>query len=258
MSNETNTGLWDSLKTPPPEALKQIKGGRLKGMTDISPQWRYQALTEQFGPCGVGWKYGITKLWLVPDEMGLIAAFATIDFQFKHGGEWSDKIPGIGGSMFVAKESAGPYTTDEAFKMAVTDALSVATKMIGVASDVYMGNMDGSKHRNVEKSPKCPKCGKDDNVIKGKEEYGGGWLCWKWNGGCGEKWQNTEKKTTDLPLPPTFTKEQQTAIDGWKVAGKGEIKKGRNKADWWQEHKSSIISTCTEKGAKLVYDAVIK
>jgi hypothetical protein len=25
-------------------------------------------------------------------------------------------------------------------------------------------------------------------VIKGKEEYGGGWLCWKSKGGCGAKW----------------------------------------------------------------------
>jgi hypothetical protein len=35
--------------------------------------------------------------------------------------------------------------------------------------------------------PVCPVCGKDA-VIKGKAEYGGGWLCFGKKGGCGAKW----------------------------------------------------------------------
>lgn len=33
----------------------------------------------------------------------------------------------------------------------------------------------------------CPDCGKS-TIIKGKAEYGGGWLCWGKRGGCGKKW----------------------------------------------------------------------
>ena len=33
----------------------------------------------------------------------------------------------------------------------------------------------------------CPKC-ENATIIKGKEEYGGGWLCYRKKGGCGEKW----------------------------------------------------------------------
>jgi hypothetical protein len=33
----------------------------------------------------------------------------------------------------------------------------------------------------------CPKCGQA-TIIKGKKEYGGGWLCFAKKGGCGEKW----------------------------------------------------------------------
>lgn len=33
----------------------------------------------------------------------------------------------------------------------------------------------------------CPNCGKSA-IIKGKKEYGGGWLCFAKKGGCGEKW----------------------------------------------------------------------
>ena len=52
-------------------------------------------------------------------------------------GEWSDAIPGTGGSSLVAMERSGAYVSDEAYKMALTDALSVAMKSLGVAADVY-------------------------------------------------------------------------------------------------------------------------
>jgi len=60
-----NKELWDSVKRPPASALKTIRGGRLSGMSDIKPQWRYEIMTEQFGPCGVGWRYSDVKFWTV-------------------------------------------------------------------------------------------------------------------------------------------------------------------------------------------------
>ena len=145
-----NLKYWDALKQPPLEALKTIQGGRLKGKTDISPQWRYKAMTEQFGVCGVGWKYTVDKLWLEPagDE---ICAFAEIGLSIKVDSEWSAPIPGIGGSMLREQETKGLYVSDECYKMAITDALSVAMKMIGVAADIYAGLFDGSKYTTERK-----------------------------------------------------------------------------------------------------------
>jgi hypothetical protein len=40
-------------------------------------------------------------------------------------------------------------------------------------------------YRNAAKV--CPQCGKE-SIIKGKEEFGGGWLCFAKKGGCGAKW----------------------------------------------------------------------
>jgi hypothetical protein len=39
-------------------------------------------------------------------------------------------------------------------------------------------------YRKAER--KCPKCNAEA-IIKGKEQYGGGWLCWAKKGGCGTK-----------------------------------------------------------------------
>ena len=143
--------IWNALSKPPKSALKQITGGRLKGMTDINPQWRYKAMTEQFGVCGVGWTYEIDSTWFEHGADGQVCAFAkvTLYTYMEHLNSWSRGISGIGGSMLVAKEKNGLYTSDECYKMAVTDALSVAMKMLGVASDIYEGLWDGSKYRDA-------------------------------------------------------------------------------------------------------------
>ena len=152
---EGNLRIWNEVKQPPPEALKPIKAGRLRGMTDISPQWRYREATRLFGMCGVGWKYTVDNKWLAPGEGGAVAAFADISLYIKIDGEWSDAIPGHGGSKFVTREKVDTpverlYTSDEAFKMAITDALSVAFKMLGFGADVYLGHWTGGHYDNEE------------------------------------------------------------------------------------------------------------
>jgi hypothetical protein len=142
-----NLEIWNAMKQPPKEALKAIGGGRLKGMTDIKPQWRYLAMTERFGPIGIGWKYTIDRLWTEPGAVGEVLAFALITLYIKPD-QWSDGIPGIGGSTIIDKEKEGLHSSDEGYKMAVTDALSVAMKTLGVAADVYMGSWNGSKYRD--------------------------------------------------------------------------------------------------------------
>ena len=157
-----NLKYYNQGRQVPQEAKKSIGGGRLKGMTDINPMWRIKKLTEMFGPCGIGWKYEIEKEWIEKngDEQ---AAFIGINLYIKDDGKWSDAIPGIGGSMFVTKEKAGLYTSDECFKMALTDALSVSCKALGIAADVYF-DKDKSKYDakgdETSQEYKCEKCGK--------------------------------------------------------------------------------------------------
>lgn len=144
-----NMTLWDKVRKPPQSALREIKGGRMNGKTDINPTWRMQAMTEHFGPCGIGWRYTIDKLWTEPGPGGDVMAFALVSVSYRNGGvgEWSEPVPGIGGNMIVTKENSGLRASDEAYKMAVTDALSVAFKALGFGAEVYLGNFDGSKWR---------------------------------------------------------------------------------------------------------------
>jgi len=56
-----------------------------------------------------------------------------------------------------------------------------------------------SKYRWRDSQRECPKC-KNQSIIKGNEQYGGGWVCWAKKGGCGGKF-----------------KDGDTAIEGQKI-----------------------------------------
>lgn len=52
-----------------------------------------------------------------------------------------------------------------------------------------------SKYRYRKAERVCPACGKD-TIIKGKAEYGGGWLCFAKKGGCGAKFKDDDEAIT--------------------------------------------------------------
>ena len=203
-----NLAIYNAVRSVPDSAKRQIGAGRLKGKTDINPMWRLKTLTEQFGPCGIGWKYIITDKRLEQGANGEVAAFLDIDLFVKVDGAWSEAIPGTGGSAFVAKEKNGPYTSDECFKMALTDAISVACKALGFGADVYW-DADRSKYDKpaTVTKPKgtviCESCGMpiksvtcqgiryspDDIADKSIDRYGKR-LCW----GCMKAANAAEKK----------------------------------------------------------------
>lgn len=163
-----NLEIYERVRQVPTSAQREIQAGRLKGKTDINPMWRIKALTEQFGPCGIGWKYTITDKRLENGANNEVSAFVDIDLYIKVDGAWSDAIPGTGGSAFVASERNGLYTSDECFKMALTDAISVACKALGFGADVYWAK-DATKYtprperqqpNEAAGKPVCKGCGK--------------------------------------------------------------------------------------------------
>ena len=140
--------IYESLARPPKDALREIQAGKLKGKSDINPQWRYKAMTEAFGLVGIGWKYEVRKLWTEQGAGAEKLAFAQVAVYIKDGDTWSDPIEGIGGSRLVQLEKGAAVSNDEGYKMAVTDAFSTALKMIGVAADIYAGRWDGTKYND--------------------------------------------------------------------------------------------------------------
>ena len=151
-----NMRIYDAVRSVPEEAKRAITAGRLKGKTDINPMWRIKALTEQFGPCGDGWGYTIDRLWIEEGAKGEKCANAMISLWYRlEDGKKSEPIVGIGGNMLVANEKNGLYTSDECYKMALTDAISVACKALGFGADVYW-SADRTKYTPQQETQKPP------------------------------------------------------------------------------------------------------
>ena len=142
-----NLDLYNKFRNVPKEAQKTINGGNLNGKTDINPMWRIKMLTDTFGPCGFGWQTKITEHW--DDTMCINnvlerVAWVRLELYVKWEGVWSAPIEGIGGSKYAGK-GRGSELNDEAFKMAETDAISVACKKLGIGADIYW-DKDNTKY----------------------------------------------------------------------------------------------------------------
>ncbi len=169
-----NLRFWRRAQRPPKEALRTIKGGKLAGFTDVNPQYRLQAMTEIFGPIGLGWYYEIVEMAAIKGAGGEVIASVRIRLYIKDGDEWSKPIEGVGGSKIIMLAKGSLESNDEGFKMALTDALSVAMKQLGIASDVYWGLWDGTKYRESDMafSPVTEEVSEQPSVPEGetKEE----------------------------------------------------------------------------------------
>lgn len=174
-----NMDIYNVVSAVPGSAQKRISGGRLNGMTDINPMWRIRELTELFGPCGTGWKYKIVREWLETASTGEVGAFVDIELQYRitPDADWSEPIPGTGGSKFVAAEKGNNLrASDECYKMALTDAISVACKALGFGADIYWE----AGHTKYNAAPPeqdeeytCAQCGK--TIRDGKKKDGSTW-----------------------------------------------------------------------------------
>lgn len=174
-----NMDIYNAVSAVPDSAQKRITGGRLNGMTDINPMWRIRELTELFGPCGIGWKYKIVREWLETASTGEVGAFVDIELQYKItlDADWSEPIPGTGGSKFVAAEKGNNLrASDECYKMALTDAISVACKALGFGADVYW-EAGRTKYNATppeqDEEYTCAQCGK--TIRDGKKKDGSAW-----------------------------------------------------------------------------------
>lgn len=129
--------IWEAVSSVPQEYAKPITAGKLKGMSNINPQWRLLVLTQMFGAVGFGWNVREVERW-TNEAGGEIGCFVKVALKVKVAGEWSEDIEGVGGSKLYGK-GHGNELNDEGWKMAYTDAISVACKSLGIAADTYLG-----------------------------------------------------------------------------------------------------------------------
>lgn len=143
-----NMEIYNKSRSVPQEATKAFNNGSFSG-TDINPMWRIKKLTELFGPAGIGWYYEVTSE-RYENHGDMTFAIVDLNLYIKVDGEWSKPIYGTGGNKLVFK---GGRSSDEGYKMALTDALSVACKALGIGADIYF-EKDKTKYTAYTEEPK--------------------------------------------------------------------------------------------------------
>lgn len=129
----------------------------------------------------------------------------------KEGEHWG-KIPGCGDKPTLLKPGAEKLCLT--FRMAPKYEITInnlpdghreyeiTCSLYHITTGNFLGSGVGvcstmeSKYRYRNAARKCPVCGKEA-IIKGKEEYGGGWLCFKKKDGCGNKWDDGASEIED-------------------------------------------------------------
>jgi hypothetical protein len=148
----------------------------------------------------------------VPDLMAQVRKIQEVMKQAMHENEHYGVIPGTGKKPTLLKPGAEKlcllFRLDPQFEsVEVRDGEHLTVKsrcvLYHIPTSLRMGSGEGScstketKYAFRNATLACPECGKDA-IIKGKEEYGGGWLCFKKKGGCGAKFPDDQFKTTDM------------------------------------------------------------
>lgn len=162
-----NLEIYNKYRQVPAEALKPFDNGNFKG-TDINSMWRIKCLTEQFGVVGHGWTTKVLRTWTETDaNTNEVLAFAEIEMKVKVDGEWGEPFTATGGNKLSTYVKSKDYykTSDEAFKMAITDAFGVACKYLGIGADVYWAN-DKSKYTENEEKPKTPPTSHENGKVE--------------------------------------------------------------------------------------------
>jgi len=167
-----NLETYEKLRNVPKEAQKQFNNGKFSG-TDINPMWRIKKMTEVFGMCGIGWYVEVVNREMIKADNGEQSAFISVKLYIKDekSGEWSKPIYGEGGNSYEKVTRNGISVSDEAFKMAYTDAISNATKMLGLGADIWFAN-DKTKYteeRNVTTRVVATKAPEQPTVIDTKK-----------------------------------------------------------------------------------------
>ena len=118
------------------------------------------------------------------------------------------KIPGCGDRPSLLKPGAeaisSTFQLSPRYQINKTD-LGSGHREYEIVCDLYALNgafvgsgvgsattMEG-KYRFRKGEQTCPECGKA-TIIKGKKEYGGGWLCYQKKGGCGSKFPDGDPR----------------------------------------------------------------
>ena len=158
-----NLAMWDRLMPTDPKYTKAFKGAGGFSGTAINGTYILQRLTEEFGPCGLGWRFVLDHEEVLEGhklKSGDAAKLHKVRGHLEYRsdtiadgiGVWIATSPQFGQTMLVGENKYGTFTDEEAPKKSITDCISKCSVLLGIAADVHLGLFDDNKYVNQRKA----------------------------------------------------------------------------------------------------------
>lgn len=137
--------LWKRVCVTDPKHVKPITGKQYKGNSP-KPYWIVERLTDEFGPCGLGWGFSILSERMERLTDTDVLHVAVVRLWYVMDGKRGE-LEQIGQTKAAYQKNDGHMMTDEdAPKKSVTDALVKCASYLGFAGDIFSGMWDDSKY----------------------------------------------------------------------------------------------------------------
>jgi hypothetical protein len=140
-----NKTLWARVCKTDPAHVKPITGKDYSGNSP-KPYWIVERLTEEFGPCGLGWGYSIESERFERFGETDVLHVAKVRLWYVLDGKRGE-VEQMGQTKASYVTIKGVFKVDEdAPKKSVTDALVKCASYLGFAGDIFSGRWDDSKY----------------------------------------------------------------------------------------------------------------
>lgn len=149
--------MWERLEPTNPKYTKPFtRGGGFRG-TAINSTYVVRRLTDEFGPCGMGWRLVIESDRTEPGHTlrngdRAIVHVVRGHLEYKIDGQWHATGPQFGQTMLVDENKNGTFTDEEAPKKSITDCLSKCAVLLGITADIHLGMFDDNKYVNARRA----------------------------------------------------------------------------------------------------------
>lgn len=159
-----NTDLWDRVEKTDPAAVKRITGKQYEGNSP-KPYYIVRRLTEEFGPCGIGWGFSIVSERMERMTQTDVLHIAVVRLWYSLNGQRGE-VEQIGQTKACYEKSKGGMLLDEdAPKKSVTDALVKCASYLGFAGDIFAGRWDDSKYVDSLRAEFSKPDGMSDQIV---------------------------------------------------------------------------------------------
>lgn len=161
---KNNLSVWDSFpKTDERYTKKSNVDGHVS--TSIAATYMVKLATEAFGPIGIGWGYDVVEErfdntspltvdgQILMDNGSIVwGQTHTMRINLWHSGSKENYITQYGHTKYRYMTKNGYMMTDtEVAKKTLTDAMKKCLSLLGICSDVFMGEFDDAEYREQAK-----------------------------------------------------------------------------------------------------------